>query len=319
MSKPLISIVTPSFNQGHFIEQTLLSIKGQSYSNIEHIVADGGSTDGTHDILKRYEGTYNMRWSSEPDTGMYNAINKGFAQAKGDIFAYLNTDDTYMPWSVEVAVDNFTKHPDVGLAHGGMLQATTDHSQLLRLQLPVKVNALKTGHPLWQPAVFWRREVYQKIDGFNEELTYMGDVDFWRRAILFFNVLDIEEIMAIEYSHDKRFSVVNRRYMEKERQELDSKYPPLSGANFLHKLLRKLINRFGEKASGIVFIFSYFYRNKDRKNYPYAKLLSIDNFKIDDPWGFLFGCIPFCNKGYKSWSFHGKFEWTKTGLTYNRG
>ena len=75
--KPLVSIVTPSYNQGRFIEDTILSVKNQDYPNIEHIVVDGGSTDNTLDILKKYEGTYNMRWISEPDEGQSDAVNKG--------------------------------------------------------------------------------------------------------------------------------------------------------------------------------------------------------------------------------------------------
>ncbi len=115
---PLVSIVTPSLNQGRFIQETILSVKDQTYPNIEHIIVDGGSTDGTLDIIKKYEGTYKMRWVSEPDSGQSDAINKGWRMAKGEILAYLNSDDTYMPWAVETAVELFSEHPDVAIIVG---------------------------------------------------------------------------------------------------------------------------------------------------------------------------------------------------------
>ena len=89
---PLVSVVTPSYNKGRFIEETILSVKNQTYPRIEHIVVDGGSTDGTLDILKKYGDS--LIWISEPDKGQSDAINKGWRMSKGDILAYLNADDT---------------------------------------------------------------------------------------------------------------------------------------------------------------------------------------------------------------------------------
>jgi len=93
---PLFSIITPSYNQGAFIEDTLIAVKNQNYPNIEHIIIDGGSTDDTLDVLRKYECTYNMRWISEPDRGQADAINKGFRMAKGEFITWLNSDDYYM-------------------------------------------------------------------------------------------------------------------------------------------------------------------------------------------------------------------------------
>src|SRR5690349_9655830 len=104
---PLVSIVTPSLNRVDLIESTLRSVRSQSYPNVEHIVVDGGSTDGTLEVLRRYEGTYGLRWMSEPDQGMYDAINKGLAMARGEILAYLNTDDLYLPWTIDTVVSTF--------------------------------------------------------------------------------------------------------------------------------------------------------------------------------------------------------------------
>ncbi len=110
---PLVSIVTPTRDQGPYIEQTLRSVAGQTYPRIEHIVVDGGSTDGTHAILARHAAARGLVWWSEPDDGMYQAVNRGFARANGEILAYINSDDLYFPWSVEVAVRALQAGPDL--------------------------------------------------------------------------------------------------------------------------------------------------------------------------------------------------------------
>src|SRR4030042_198392 len=113
---PLVSIVTPSLNQGRFIEETILSVKNQTYPRIEYIVIDGGSSDGTLDILNKYSDS--LIWISERDKGQSDAINKGWKMSKGEIIAYLNADDTYMPGAVETAVRFLADNMDVGLVYG---------------------------------------------------------------------------------------------------------------------------------------------------------------------------------------------------------
>jgi glycosyltransferase involved in cell wall biosynthesis len=100
INKPLVSIVTPSYNQGRFIEATLLSVRNQDYPNIEHLVIDGGSSDNTVEILEKYEKVYNLKWISEPDKGQSDAVNKGFERARGLIIGWLNSDDIYIDQQV---------------------------------------------------------------------------------------------------------------------------------------------------------------------------------------------------------------------------
>ena len=113
---PLVSIITPSFNKGPYIEETLQSVRNQTYPHIEHIVIDGGSTDETLPILEKYSG--DIVWISEPDKGQSDAINKGWRRSHGEIIVYLNADDTYLPDAVEIAVNYFLQHPETGMIYG---------------------------------------------------------------------------------------------------------------------------------------------------------------------------------------------------------
>ena len=181
---PLVSVVTPSLDQGRFIEETILSIKNQTYPRVEHIIIDGGSTDATLDIIRKYEGTYNMRWLSEPDEGQSDAINKGWRMAKGEILAYLNADDTYMPGAVETAVEFFAGHPDVSMVYGDC--NTMNEAGELIGQYPAAAFDLKEiltlRNMIPQPAVFLRRGVLDKVGYLDTDLYMIMDLDFWIRV-----------------------------------------------------------------------------------------------------------------------------------------
>src|SRR3954447_20687666 len=109
---PKISIVTPSYNQRQFIEQTILSVINQNYPALEYIIVDGGSTDGTVDVIRKYKDRL-AGWTSEPDKGQYDAINKGFARATGEIMGWINSDDQYLPWTLATVARIFSQFPEV--------------------------------------------------------------------------------------------------------------------------------------------------------------------------------------------------------------
>src|SRR5215204_5758135 len=109
---PKISIVTPSYNQAEFIEETILSVINQNYPNLEYIVIDGGSTDGSVEIIKKYE-QYFSYWVSEPDKGHADALNKGFAKATGEVMAWINSDDKYFPWTFATVAEVYSQFPEV--------------------------------------------------------------------------------------------------------------------------------------------------------------------------------------------------------------
>ncbi len=177
-----VSIVTPTRNQAAFIEHALRSVAAQTYAPIEHVVVDGVSTDGTVDVLRRHEAD-GLRWVSEPDSGMYEAVNKGLTMATGEILGYLNSDDALLPWAVEAVVAAFEARPDVDIVYGdGVRLDERTGAQRLRLFPPFDRAAIAAFESLMQPAVFWRRRLTDRIGPFDASLRFVGDLDYWLRA-----------------------------------------------------------------------------------------------------------------------------------------
>lgn len=193
---PLVSIITPSFNKGPYIEETIQSIRNQGYTNTEHIIIDGGSTDETLAILKKYNGQ--VSWISEPDRGQSDAINKGWKIARGEIIAYLNADDTYTPDAVGIAVTYLNEHPDIGVVYGdGILTDETG-----KVLCPYHAGEFSMRELIYcrdnilQPAVFLRKAVYDRIGGIDEDLHLAMDLDYWIRAGLQFRIAYIPVPLA---------------------------------------------------------------------------------------------------------------------------
>ncbi len=225
MDRPLVSIVTPSFNQGAYIEQTILSVRQQSYQHIEHIIVDGGSTDDTLDVIRRHEGTYDMRWISEPDGGMYEAINKGLRMARGEVLAYLNTDDRYFPWTVKVAVRALAENPDVGFVFGDVLQVEdeSDAGKLL-LYPPFWLGHIRRFGFLGQPTVFWRRAVFEEYGGFDESLQFVADCEYWMRIGERYRARKLDEMLAIVRDHPEAKRFAQMEALSKELNEVRPRY-----------------------------------------------------------------------------------------------
>ncbi|MCQ2370487.1 MAG: glycosyltransferase [Akkermansia sp.] len=189
----MVSIVTPTYNSEEFLEECILSIKGQRRQNFEHIIVDGCSTDGTLDIIRKYEGTYPMRWISEKDGGMYEAIAKGFRMAKGDIFAWLNSDDMYMPWAT-YAMERICKTGRVQWCTGIPAHynaAGMQYVPYFSIPLyawPLLKKGWYDGQRLgWiqQESSFWTRQLYESAGGLDTGLKYAGDYDLWCRFAQF--------------------------------------------------------------------------------------------------------------------------------------
>ena len=202
MSITRVSIVTPSFNRAEMLERAILSVAGQGYRDIEHLVIDGGSTDGSVAVLEKMASLYGVRWVSEPDRGMYHAINKGMLIAQGQILAYLNSDDLYFPWSVETAVAAFDEDPLADIVYGDLAHLDTETGRGgLRLYAPFNLGYLVRSAFIGQPTAFWRRRVFEELGGFDEQLQFVADCDFWMRAGRRFRFIKLDEVQAVDGRH----------------------------------------------------------------------------------------------------------------------
>jgi glycosyltransferase involved in cell wall biosynthesis len=185
---PRISIITPSYNQAAFIEQTIQSVLNQDYPDLEYIVMDGGSTDGTLEILKKYSGQ--LTWTSEPDRGQSHAINKGFSMATGEVLAFLNSDDLYEPGALIKVGQFFAKNPEAAWLTGRCHIIDKDGKEIRKAITSYKNFWLRMGgyrtlqilNFISQPATFWRRKVIEAIGFFDESLIYAMDYDFSLRV-----------------------------------------------------------------------------------------------------------------------------------------
>lgn len=182
MTLPLVTIVTPSYNQARFLESTIRSVLEQDYPHIEYFVIDGGSTDGTVDILRRYADRL-AGWVSEPDRGQTDAINKGFRRARGEILAWLNSDDTYEPGAIRQAVAYLSDHPEVGLVYGDT-QFIDENGRVIG-RFPARqtdYRRLRGGYVhIPQQAAFFRAALWNKVGPLDPTFYFAMDYDLWVR------------------------------------------------------------------------------------------------------------------------------------------
>ena len=178
---PLVSIVTPSFNQGRWLEESIRSVLDQDYPNIEYLVMDGGSTDGSLDVLRRYEGR--VRYNSGPDGGQSQALCTAYARMKGEILGWINADDAYTPGAVRRAVQALTAEPKLGMVYGNaeFIDGAGRPLGVSRHVAPVDDSdpLLRLGDCVVQPAAFFRRNAYEAVGGLDPALHYTMDYELW--------------------------------------------------------------------------------------------------------------------------------------------
>lgn len=214
---PLVSIVTPSYNQVRFLEQTILSVLNQDYQRIEYIVIDGGSIDGSVDIIRKYEHQL-AYWVSEEDRGQAHAISKGWKRAKGEIIAYLNSDDTYVvPDAVSRAVDALQANPSWGMVYGDC--GVIDEASALigyRPTIPFDMKGLlRLCYYISQPATFFRRSSVEAGGGIDETLYYVMDYDLYLRVGLTYQAgcLPGEHLANYRVHRDAKSASLGVRYV----------------------------------------------------------------------------------------------------------
>ena len=225
--QPKLTIITPSFNQGRFIERTITSVLGQGYEQLEYFVVDGGSTDETVEIIRRYEEDLDW-WVSEPDAGQTDAINKGLRRATGDIVAFINSDDQYLPGAFEKVVSLFDRTGARWIV--GACRYVFEDGSLMEVWKPELPTSPRyrwlvdtVGWP--QASTFWRRDVFEEFGMFRQDMHYIFDTEFGLRLALA-GVMPVlgEDELAVRLWHEDAKSW-NRRPAQREELMLLQLHP----------------------------------------------------------------------------------------------
>jgi glycosyltransferase involved in cell wall biosynthesis len=213
--QPLVSIVTPGLNAGRFLEETIQSVLTQDYPHLEYVVMDGGSTDGSLEILERYSAR--LRYFSVPDRGQADAVNRGFELSKGSIFAFLNADDTYLPGAVSAAVQCLAEHPEAGVAYGEGYHVSESGKTINRYPTqPFDAKQLCRLCYICQPTAFVRRGAFRQSGMLNPNLQFAFDYDLWIRMARRVAMVKIDRYLACSRMHrdNKTLGQLQRMFQE---------------------------------------------------------------------------------------------------------
>jgi|WetSurMetagenome_2_1015567.scaffolds.fasta_scaffold13826_3 glycosyltransferase involved in cell wall biosynthesis len=257
---PGISIITPSYNQGQYIEETIRSLLLQNYPNLECIVIDGGSSDTTLQILNKYDRF--IKWVSEPDEGQTDAINKGLKMASGEIIAYLNSDDLYEPGTFRTIAQAFVECDDIAMIYGNIIHID-EYSRFIEYHETGDLDLaryMSGAFYLPQPSVFFRKCVLRTLGLFDKELHLAMDFDYWLRIILTFKTMYIPQPLAKARIYPQAKSIaLDYRYIEERIYILDKIF-----RQYKLETLRKKVYGYTYFIGALTFMKKYFFRDAIR-------------------------------------------------------
>ncbi len=226
MGKPLISVITPSYNQAQYIRQTIESVVRQDYDDIQYIIIDGDSTDGSVDIIKEYASFLDY-WVSEPDTGQSDAINKGLAKAKGDLVTWINSDDLLLPGALQSVANAWLKNPTASLISGNCIRIGPQNEYLICHVVPRQMQWFSKRGLIYidQPGTFWRRDLFKTDKLLDTTLHTAMDHDLWYRISLQYkNAFRVNRCLAAFRLHESSKTANIQELFIKETGRLREKY-----------------------------------------------------------------------------------------------
>ena len=233
---PRITIVTVCYNSEKYLEDCIQSVRNQTYDNVEHIIVDGKSADHTVDIIKKFNGKYNMKWVSEPDQGMYDAIYKGFNMATGDIYAWLNSDDMYMPWACEL-IAQVMSQTDIQWCTGIPCHYTEYGVayNIARITPSFPQGFIRKGYNdgriatfLEQESMFWTKELWDKCGSVIIDYRYAGDYHLWKEFAKYQPLVTLDSVISGFRIHEGQKSSDRCKY-----------YNEIGSLNCFRKFLQK--------------------------------------------------------------------------------
>ena len=250
---PKISVITPSFNQAEYLERTLRSVLDQGYSNLEYIVIDGGSTDGSVEIIRRYADRL-AYWVSEPDKGQADALNKGLRLATGEWIAWQNSDDIYFPGAFHDLAMAASLHPEAGLIIGDMMLIDAQDRPLrdIRYVKPTTSALIAEGMVLANQASFWRRTVQERVGLLNEAFHCSFDYEWFLRLTEHTHAVHVKRIWgALRLHGETKTSLLTSRFQEENQRILAGREMP--GWKKRLYQFRRLVLMLGQGQIGYVF------------------------------------------------------------------
>ena len=298
---PLVSIITPSFNQGQFIRETIESVLNQDYPNLEYIVMDGGSTDETVEILKSYD--QRIKWVSEKDEGQADAVNKGITIAKGEIIGWLNSDDTYLPGAVKKAVETLLYHNELGMVYGEGYHVKMDGSIIDRYPTEsFNYRRLAEICYICQPTAFFKKRVLQDVGMLDKSLHLCMDYELWMRIGKSYTVGYIPHYIATSRMYEDNKTLSRRREVYEEIIKTVKKYYGYAPISWIYGYGDYLMN--GKR--GIIFALRVvlLFLKYNYSNIPYTVSMSKDLIKAK------------LKQRYRPQAFTGRYEDGWVSRTY---